>query len=393
MRPRMRRAYFLAICLACISHTGYVAAQTSDEFFDLVNLALPPEISDAATNASSLSKWMNPVVTNPQLSKAFDPRKAYLAADSRSRLSPDATCFREREPGNDPNAFNESCVYTQGDTTGELPAVQLRFNLFRGKFTYLSRGRGFDFTRSPENKVPLDVARTTAQQLAGAFGIPPGELDLAHIDVRQLIAAAAPVTGPASATAAVVQQTIKVAEVQVRIPRIVGDLPVFDSQFFAAMGDDGAGNPVVARVHGQWPDFLLLPGVDASAPFDRETLARLIADRLRAHTLPGTLQPRVFDPLTQKQTGTRAYVAYVPVGQMDICFDTSDEKGSPPGQGNPGGLETRPQDRARLYVPAVVLFAVPRLPKSQKTPLPSTGIEQLSFPLFDVSKQLCDGSV
>jgi len=390
MLPRLLRTYALAICFA---HAGHAAAQTSDEFFDIVNLALPPELSDAATNADSLRRWLNPSIAQPQLSKAFDPRKAYLAVDPRSRLSPDPSCFREKEAGNDPNALNERCEYSQGETTGELPAVQLRFNLFRGKFTYLSRGRGFDFTRSPENKVPVDAARATAQQLAVAFGIPQSELDLTFADVRQLTAAAVAVTSPTAATAAVVQQTIKVAEVQVRIPRKVGELPVFDSQFFAAMGDDGSGKPVVARVHGQWPDFVLLPGLDANAAFDRETLARLIADRLRAHTLPGTLQPLVRDPLTQRQIGTRGYLAYVPVAQMDICFDTSDEKGSPPGQGNPGGLETRPQDRARLYVPGVVLFAVPRVPNRQTTPLPSTGVEQLSVPLLDVSKQFCDGSV
>ncbi len=231
------RALFVCLLAILATNSAPVTAQTSDEFFDLVNLALPPEISDAATNADLLRKWLNPTVVKPQLSNAFDPRKAYLAVDPRSRLSPDARCFREKEPGNDPNAFNESCIYFQGETTGELPAVQLRFNLFRGKFVYLNRGRSFDFARSPENKVPLDAARATAQQLAVAFGVPLSELDLSHIDVRQLTAAAVPVTVPSTGSAAAVQQTIKAAEVQVRIPRKVGDLPVFDSQFFAAMGD------------------------------------------------------------------------------------------------------------------------------------------------------------
>ena len=274
--------------------------------------------------------------------------------------------------------------------------MQLRFNLARGKFSYLNRGRSFDFTRSPANQVPLDVARDAALALSSAFGIPPTELDVAHVDVRQSIAATGPAVDAFGVGAAAPAEQKKVAEVHVRVPRIVGELPVFDSLFLAAMGDDGSGRPLVARVHGQWPDFQLLPGMDPSLAFDRQTLVGLIAGRLRQHTLTGTLQNQSINPLDRKPFGTRGYIAYVPVGQLEVCFDTSDEQGLPPGQGGPGEVETRPQDFARLYVPALVLFAVPRFPQNQplsSTRPPSTGIEQFSFPLLDVSKQLCNGSV
>lgn len=350
-----------AVC--SINTTAALAEGDPAEFFQLLVNVLPETIGSQEANARLLEKWLKPPIAEPQLSKAFDPVKASTAVDRRTRLLPQADCFRRKPPLGDPSAVNDDCVYQAGDPAGSGPAVKLRFNLPKGKIAYLHRARSFDAGKSPGVEIKPEAATELALNTARSFGIPLSELAMQHLDVRELFAAASPTTRG--------ETVQKRAEIHVRIPRIVGELPVFDSGLMVAVGANSAGAPQVARLRTAWPDFAILPGLSPEQALDREELIRHIAEDLAEDTHAQTLDVK----------RTQAFIAYVPAAHMDLCADPGDEDGAE--------KEPRPQDLSRAYVPALVLFSVPNEEVDPNNL--STAVAQQSFPLLKVPAAACDG--
>lgn len=370
----------LAVALAASVAAPAAHAQAAGNLREVIGQALAG--AGIGKENTVLVQRMLSVKPGAPFSAAFDPLLAARAADPRTRLTADPECSRQKLPGNDPFAVNERCLYRFGEPTGQdATAVQLRFSRQTGKFSYLHRTRSFDANRMADNKVPADAAREAALKLARSFGLPPEEIDTKFVQVLDLNVAAEPVQ-QAPGAAAVGERIVKRAEVHVRVPRRLGDWPVFDSGFMVAFGDDGSGRPRPSRLNGRWPDFgLLLPAVQSDEVFsDADLLARMVED----------LSPEIRLPLDPKTT--RAFIAFVQAAEFTKCAVTGD--GGDDDAGGAGG-HTRPQDLLRLFVPAVVFFAVPPDPGEMKeTKLaPSTGVLQRSYPLIRLGARLCDGSV
>jgi hypothetical protein len=371
-------------------------AQTSSSLREILIAGLPPEVTQIGvekTVADMLSDGKRHMANTKPLSEAFDPLTA-LRSVGTPNLTADQSCFRDKAVGGDPDAPNDAdCYYRQGSPQGEGPYVSLRVNLFKGKFAYLNRSRSFITERNPNGiTLSTDKALTFAQGLQVAFGIPASEIDKRYIDVRGLHVAGADAKEPPAGTTATPHPTGVLAEVHVRFPRAIPDgggnpkWPVFDSQFMVAVTGSDARQQA-ARVRGQWHDFgLLLPAVQ---PVSNAQLLDSMLGALEGSINPATLEFPGTDPKTGKLKGTRSFVAFVPIEQMEACrVDPGDEKA--------GEEQTRVQDLRRLYVPALVLFAIPQdpgeVPRQGQEPrkvFPSTGIAQMSFPLVDL-RGFCD---
>ncbi len=378
-----RKLVYLSITLALAgTGTGHSASpsrgEIPGEFLEIAEKALPPEIQDLGRNAELVKKLLNPDIAQPQISGGFKPLAALRAVDPRGKLVPDPRCFLKNLPGKDPAAVNEDCTMRSGERSGVGPASELRFNLFSGRIAYLNRGRSFDFGKSPENQVKEEDAAKFAQGIAQNFGIPGAEWDLQHMSVRSLIGEGTLPGAPLIGDNAAVQ---KRAEVHVYIPRHVGGIPVEGSDMHLAVGDAGNGSPMVARMHTNWTDFRMLPGLDAGATYDRSDLVGLLASALAESHVPGHIDPGA----------VRGRIAYVQASALEgiQCTDSQDEADVAT------LLPARPQDMERMYVPAVMVAIPPQdRGEYEGSEAISTAPSLHAFPLLDVEKALCgDGSV
>ena len=160
------------------------------------------------------------------------------------------------------------CTYRNGDI-GSI----MRVKLDKGKIAYLNPDRGYDATRGAENKVTRDEALKITNEVLGAFGVPPAEIDARAPEVRVL-----KVAGQDSERKT--DPEIHRAEVQVRLARHVGGIPVFDSDAKTAINGQGE----VARLHIKWQDFQLPPGLQSQQPLSRKVVVEQInAELSRTH--------------------------------------------------------------------------------------------------------------
>ena len=298
------------------------------DFVRLVEAALPREVGDAA----ALGKLLQPRV-GPQLSRAFDPAKA--AAALGDQLAAEKPCCPD--PAGERHRAEQRFTAATGST--------LEADLDNGRLSYLNPGRSFDAAKSADNKVERERALATALEAFRALGVPAAELDKAA-DVRAI-----KVAGRGTERGA--RPLVRRAEVSVLVPRRIDGTPVFDSSAKAAIDAEGR----VARLHLRWPDFALAAGLTAERVRPRAEVVRELAAELSARDRCGTLE-RV-----------DLHVAYVSLAELDAEPSGDDE-----------GETAAPPPRAR-FVPALVVYALPRAVKEDSGELQSAGL-QLVTPLF-----------
>lgn len=308
--------------------------QTPPELVRLVAAALPPAVGDPA----AVKRLFSPEISRPQLSEAF--RIDAIQKAVGETLAPDPGCTQKAPVA--ALAAPVPCLHR-----GSGGSV-LRNDLRQGKIDYINPARRFDWQSGIPNSVAPEAARATALRLAAEIALPRSEILTSQVKVRSLNIAAADGEGR--------QPPVSLrAEVHVRVPRQVGGTYVLGSRFHAVV--DARGQ--VARLHADWPDFALRPGLSEDQVLSREEVARRIAARLAESFTPKDLAEVVI------------VTAYVPVDRLGGRDIPDQEDGS-------RGAE-RP-----LFEPALVIHAIPVEPAEDSG--------EMSLPILEITQPLLEAS-
>jgi hypothetical protein len=212
----------------------------------------------------------------------------------------------------------------------------------RGRLTYLNPSRSFSFEKSVENRLKKEQAIEMSYEYLSKLGVPEQEL-AKQPEARVMIAAGRDRENRGEAAK-------RRAEIHVRYPRQVSDIPVFDSD--AKLAIDARGN--VARMHLVWPAFKLADGLSMSDQYSREAMIRNVKQQL-------TPEGGCYN-LSRLHT----YVAYAETSQVNF------------GEGDDEGEENI---SSISYVPSLVVYAVPPEPKEDSGEISMAGM-QFTLPLF-----------
>jgi hypothetical protein len=315
---------------------GIAAAGSAQERPDLVRLvteALPP----AAGDPTAVQRLFSPEISRPQLSEAF--RIGTLEKAVGETLAADPGCVPTGPAG--PLAVQIPCLYR-----GRGGSV-LREYLRNGKVDYINPERRFDWRSGIPNSVSSEQASAMALRAAAELGLPQSEILTSRIKVRGLN------LGAADGESRLPSVSLR-AEMHVRVPRQVGGTFVLGSRFHAVI--DARGQ--VARLHADWPDFALRPGLREDPVLSREEVARRIAARLAESFAPGDLAE------------VKIVTAYVPVDRLD-GRDVPDQEDGP---------------EPLLFEPALVIYAIPVDPAEDSGEV-SLPILEITQPLLETPRQ------
>lgn len=317
----------LTLLLFGIAAAG--SAQDRPDLLRLVTEALPAAVGDP----TAVQRLFSPEIARPQLSEGF--RIEALEGAVGETLVPDPGCAATA-----PLSVQISCV--QRGKGGSV----LRHDLRQGKIDYINPERRFDWRSGVPNSVSSEEASTRALRLATELALPQSEILASRLKVRGLNLGAADGEGR--------QPSVSLrAEMHVRVPRQVGGLNVLGSRFHAVI--DARGQ--VARLHADWPDFALRPGLLADPVLPREEVARRIASQLAESFAPGDLAE------------VTIVTAYVPVDRLEGRDTPDQEDGSEP----------------LLFEPALVIHAIPAEPAEDSGEV-SLPILELTQPLLETPR-------
>ena len=308
------------------------AQDACPEFARLAEAAVPQRVGDRQLVAGLL----RPDVTQPQLGRAFTVDRARQAVQDPALTDKALPCPPEAEGH---NGHGERTFPGQEGTL-------LRADLDRGQIAYLNRQRSVGALQVKEGAITQERAIEAAIRTAEALGVPVAELDRKGLSARALIAAG---RDPDRRQPATKVQTA----IHVRIPRQIGNVPVFDSYLQAAVNPSSE----IARLHVQWPDFALVYGLSVESALPRQRVVQNLRETLAETHLCGTL------------SRVRAEIAYVPADQLAISSSEGDEG------------DKRPNGVARPFVPALVVYAVPVEPEENSGKI-GMGAQQFVIPLF-----------
>ncbi len=306
------------------------AQEICPEFKQFAEEAMPRQVGDREWMSTALK----PEIARPQLGEGFDPTRAQRVIRDRLYMESDGS-----KRGTDPFTRHEKQTHR-----GRQGSV-MRIDLARGKIAYLNRQRGHDALSGKENEISEEEAIEIAANALKTFGVPVSEVDRRNLETRVLVAAGRDSRGG--------EPTRRRAEVHVRVPRQVGNIPVFDSFLRTAVNAKGE----IARLSVQWPDFALVPGLMVENTLTREEVTGLLLERLAESHLCGTLSNLVLK------------IAYVQADQLAVSSTEADE----------GDRENSTADRG--YLPALVVYGVPVEPEEDSGEI-SMGAQQFVIPLL-----------
>lgn len=317
---------------------GIAAAGSAQERPDLLRL-VTEALPSAAGDPAAVQRLFSPEISRPQLSEGF--RIEALEQAVGETLAADPGCGPTAPVA--PLAVQVPCLYR-----GQGGSV-LRHDLRRGKADYINPERRFDWRSGIPNSVTPEEARTKALRLATEIALPQSEILTSRIMVRGLN------LGAAEGESRQPPVSLR-AEMHVRVPRQVAGLPVLGSRFHAVI--DARGQ--VARLHADWPDFALRPGLAEDPVLSREEVARRIAAQLAESFAPGDL------------ARVEIVTAYVPVDRLE-------DRDTPDREDGPGGAEPL------LFEPALVIHAIPVEPAEDSGEV-SLPILELTQPLLETPR-------
>jgi hypothetical protein len=296
--------YATAAGVLLMAHGPVGGQEVCPEHEKLAREALPDLVADSA----AYGRWLDVEIVRPQFGEAFNVQVAARVFDDRFPLPRDRD-----EPGRH-EALERIVV-------DGVEGSRLRIDRERGKISYANPGRRFDGLRDAPAEINPERGLEITTAILADLGVPAVELQREYIEVRPLIAADRPVEGG--------QTTRVLAEIHVRVPRQVGELPVFDS--FATAAVSGTGS--VARLSLQWPDFRLAQGLGEARLRTREDILDDIVGQL-AETFPcGVLEEIV------------AHVAWVAVEELRMTSRSGDDD------------RDFGRQEATAYAPALVVYA------------------------------------
>lgn len=294
----------LGLALAAPAH----AQISCPQFAQMAQAALPPQVGSPGLVGAMLS-GAAAASANP-ISIRFDPRRVQAATGSK--LQAGRTCPKNADRRKAPASY--VCEYAGRPD----PEIVLSVDMPDGRLTYLNPRRRFD-PAGPDNDVTAAEALAIASEVAGGFGVPPTEIDLAHSEAhaRMLASQRRDRSAPPA---------IRRTEVVALLRRAVNGFPVLDSKAHVAVGADGAP----ARVHVVWPDFTLAAGLGDAGTSSRAEMVGRIVEQLGAFSNSCGAIDRLL-----------VQVGWVP----GDASDTSDETGTPEASGR--------------YVPGIRVRALP----------------------------------
>ncbi|HKV12629.1 MAG TPA: hypothetical protein VJ725_31075 [Thermoanaerobaculia bacterium] len=329
---------YKALTLLLFGIAAAAAAQdrpAPPELVRLVSEALPPVVGDP----TGVQRLFSPEISRPQLSEAF--RIEALEEAVGESLAADPGCASTGPAA--PPAVQVPCFYrSRGGSV-------LRSDFRKGKVDYINPERRFDWRSGIPNSLSSEEARARALRVATALALPQSEILTSRIQARGLNLGGADGEGR--------QRSVSLrAEMHVRVPRQVGGLPVLGSRFHAVL--DARGQ--VARLHADWPDFALRPGLREDPVLSRDEVARRIA-------------ARIAESYTREDlTEVKIVAAYVPVDRLD-GRDTPDQE-----EGAEGA-------EPLLFEPALVIHVIP-VETAEDSGEVSLPILELTQPLLETPR-------
>ncbi len=331
---RYLRPFGAAISLFLLGAAAAAGQVLPKEFRRLAEAAVPSEVGTPALTA----RLLGGLPGGPQLSAAFDPRAALQGLGDSLPLPEDCACAPPLPGEGHSGRLPDDWTATSADGSSVLQA-----SLGRGKVTYLNRNRSYQATRGVEIGLSNEAAQQIALAAAAALGVPAAEIDRGRLDVQTLVAAARDRDG--------LRPTTRLrAELHVRARRVIAGTPVFDSFYQAAVSAGG----LVARLHLQWPDFALAPGLSREQTLTRRQVVARVAAELEDGALPGSWR------------AAAAEIVYARVQDVGSVGEDADE-----------GEAAAPA----AFVPALAVYALPREPAENSGRVASAG-RQFLVPLM-----------
>lgn len=331
MKIKQSISYLLLSMLLGCANTGdkpddMVKCQDLSE---MISKAVPQEVGSEAL----AKRLLNPQPGKLDVAKVFSPNTVseVLGDQVEEKAKP---CVDDN-----PSGHHDSKEYCNEKGT------TLKIKAERGRLTYLNPSRSFSFEKSEENTLKIEQAVEISRKVLDKLGVPMQEL-AKQPEARVMIAAG---RDPEQR-----QQGIKRrAELHVRYPRQVSDIPVFDSA--AKLAIDSKGD--VARMHLVWPAFKLAEGLSMKDQYSREEMIRSVNQRLKPEGGCYNL------------SRLHAFIAYAESSEVSY------------GEGNDEGEGSMSSISSISYVPSLVVYAVPPEPKEDSGEISMAGM-QFTLPLF-----------
>ncbi|MCK5726690.1 MAG: hypothetical protein KAH22_07700 [Thiotrichaceae bacterium] len=208
-----------------------------------------------------------------------------------------------------------------------------RINLAQGQLVHLNPNRSFKFNRHKANHLTKKEADQITRDLLRDIGVPKEEL--ANSDIRVLVASGRDTNNRT-------KPSKRRAEIHVHIGRVISKVPVFGSEAKVAINSDA----LPSRLHLSWPDFKLVKDIQTRRPRSIKTVVQKASK-----ALAGKRQ-------CNKYSKIQAVIAYAPVYFKDR------------------------RKRSIRYIPSVVIYATPPIPKENSGQIAQAGI-QITVPLFE----------
>lgn len=325
MNIRQAMGYLLLSMLVGCANIGDKPDLKCQDLSEMISKAVPQEVGSEDLG----KRLLNPQPGKLDIAKVFDPNMVseVLGDQVEEKVKP---CISDTSGHHD---IKDYC--------NEKGTV-LRIKAERGRLTYLNPSRSFSFEKSEDNKLKKEEAIEISRKTLDKLGVPMEEL-AKQPEARVMIAAGRDREQR--------QQGIKRrAELHVRYPRQVSDIPVFDSA--AKLAIDNKGD--VARMHLVWPAFKLAEGLSLKEQYSRDEVIRLV--KL-------TLKPEAG---CYNLSRLHAFVAYAESSEMSYG------EGNDEGEKGMSGIS---------YVPSLVVYAVPPEPKEDSGEISMAGM-QFTLPLF-----------
>lgn len=324
-----------AAALLASTASGAAAQMSCTDFQALVQGSLPGEVG----NEGAIAALLNPPISQPQMGELMKDRNfvknALRVIDARGLKADKADCrYDGRKPrraskGEDP--YDHIDCTQRSRKTGEV----LRLRLADGHIVYLNPSRSYDAIAGNGNTQTIGDALARADEVAGAFGVPPAELSTTFRDAVAIKVAGVPLDFE-SGIPDLANAEVQVAELLALVGREVAGVPVHDSGMRVVIDAKGQ----VARMNIRWPDFCIDPEARAKLSSTLRSTQDVIADAVET-------MGEQNDCLTL--AGIHQRIMYVRADIGGEGPETADDEGDPEEaeEGN-----TRP---TACYVPALVI--------------------------------------
>lgn len=349
----MKRLVIQTLLLSLWLPTAVALGQSCPNLPDMVDRILPSQVGDVA----AMNALLHPTIASPQLSAAFNPRRAALAlGDGRLALDR-SSCDSPGEKRKRPflrqliarlgallgiaEQEMENCTHTSPSS------AEFRVREREGRYAYLNPARSHRGVEA--NMIDQRTAMDHVVQTLAAIGVPEAEIDMASSQVRDINLYAQDL-GPGGPIGT---PTVVRAEVYPMLLRHVGGTAVWDS--FGSAAIDVRGE--IARLHIRWPDFCIAPGVAASDTLSRRQVVDATVARIEANN-PCDLISRL---------GTR--LAYVETDAIDQPLTAGAGPEDADGRSN------------SCFLPAVIIAVFGPEPAPDSGQI-SLGAELIAVPLF-----------